>query len=285
VARVKNFSQGNGILILEESDNNALSGSGGGTLIVNEGGVVVNSTGEEAATTDGSTTILAATSFDVTGNYSGDRFFQTPYPASGPAVPYTGSVPVPDPLRNLPEPNPADFTVQNAPNNGGPDNAVITLQPGRYTTRLHYTASRTIVLQPGLYYLERGLSLEGNAQLIAEGVMLYNRGSGNQGISLAGGGSWTLTPPLSGTYEGVSLFQSRTTANENTTTVLSGNGGGVSHGTIYCPTTKVQLTGNGTQTLGSQFIARTLEMSGNGTFTVDFAAPKAPQPPVLELVE
>jgi hypothetical protein len=56
-------------------------------------------------------------------------------------------------------------------------------------------------------------------------------------------------------------------------------------GTVYAPTTKVLVTGSGTQTLGSQFIARTLEMSGSGHFTVNFAAPKAPQPPVIELVE
>jgi hypothetical protein len=66
---------------------------------------------------------------------------------------------------------------------------------------------------------------------------------------------------------------------------LSGNSGSQLVGTVYAPTTKVLVTGSGTQTLGSQFIARTLEMSGSGHFTVNFAAPKAPQPPVIELVE
>jgi len=285
VARVRNFSQGNGILLLEETDDRALYGRGGGQLIVNEGGVVVNSTGGQAAQTDGSTTILAATSFDVTGNYSGDQFFQTPYPAAGSAVPYTGSVPVPDPLRNVPEPNPSDYELRSAPPNSGPSGSVITLQPGRYTSRLFYDGPRTIALEPGIYYLEAGIGLQGQVQLVGAGVMIYNAGSGSDNINLGGQGQWWLTPPTSGPYAGISIFQSRNTASQETTNILRGNGGAAVQGTIYAPTTKVRLTGGGTQTLGSQFIARTLETDGTGSFTINFAAPRAPQPPILDLVE
>jgi hypothetical protein len=286
VSRVKNFSQGNGIIILEEADNQALYGRGGGMLLVNEGGVVVNSTGTQAGETNGTETVLAAHSFDVTGGTYGNGFYYSPYPDAGPAVPYTGSVPVPDPLRNLPDPNPLDYPVQTAPANAGPSGATITLYPGRYTSRLYYDGPRTVALMPGFYYLEQGIGLQGQVQMVASGVTIYNAGSGDLGnVDLGGQGVWTLSPQTSGTYAGVSIFQSRHTASQETTMILRGNGGSGVTGTFYAPTTKVRLTGNGTQTLASQFIARTLEMDGNGHFTVDFAALGAPQPVVLELVE
>jgi len=286
VARVRTFSQGNGILILEEADDQSLYGHGEGKLIVNQGGVVVNSTGTIAAETTGSSTVLAATSFDVTGDYTGDGFYNVPYPDAGTAEPYTGSLPVPDPLADLPEPNPANYPVRNAPPNAGPADTVIVLQPGRYTSRLFYSGTRKVVLMPGLYYLDKGLELVGDVQLIGSEVMLYNAGSGaNKNFELGGTGKWSLTPPTSGTYAGISMFQSRTTADETTVSKLRGNGGTGVVGTIYMPTTQVLITGAGTQTLGSQFIARTLEMSGSGIFTVDYAAAKAPQDPVFELVE
>jgi hypothetical protein len=285
VARVRNYSQGNGIILLEDTDDRALYGRGGGTLLVNQGGAVDNSTGSQAALTDGTGTVLAAKSFDVTGGAVGGGFYETPYPAAGLAEPYTGSVPVPDPLRDLPEPSSLEYPVQIAPPNSGPSGSTITLQPGRYTTRLFYDGPRTIALEPGIYYLEQGIGLQGQVQLTGSGVMIYNAGSGGNNINLGGQGTWTISPPTSGPYAGVGIFQSRNTADQNTTNILRGNGGAGVTGAIYCPTTEVRLTGNGTQVLGSQFIARTLEMDGNGHFTVNFAAPKAPQPPILELVE
>ncbi|MCI0460167.1 MAG: pilus assembly protein TadG-related protein [Gemmataceae bacterium] len=285
VARVRHFSQGNGIIILEDTENQALYGRGGGSLIVHEGSVIVNSSGPRAAATDGSTTVLAAASFDVTGGYYGDRYFSTPYPASGSAVPYTGSVPVPDPLRDLPEPNSADYPVRTAPPNAGPFGGIITLEPGRYTSRLFYDGQRVLVLQPGIYYLEQGIRLQGDVQLIGTEVMIYNAGSGTNNIDLGGQGTWSLTPPTSGTYKGISIFQSRNTISQETTSILRGNGGAGVTGTMYMPTTKVRLTGNGTQTLGSQFITRTLELDGQGNFTVNFSAPRATQPPIVELME
>lgn len=284
IARVKNFSQGNGILILEESEDRALYGQGSGTLQVNEGGVVVNSTSPAAAETGGNDIVLAATSFDVVGKAVGDRYFGTPYPDSGPTTPYEGSTAVPDPLSDIPEPNPAALSSQKAPPGGNPD-IVKTLKPGRYAQAVKFNGNEQIVMEPGLYYFEKGLDLMGTASVVGTGVTLFNAGSGNYNINLGGTGSFQLSPPTTGTYAGIALFQARSTADPNTVMKLSGNSGSNLVGTVYAPTTKVLVTGSGTQTLGSQFIARTLEMSGSGQFTVNFAAPKAPQPPVIELVE
>jgi hypothetical protein len=285
VARVRSFSQGAGIILLEDVDDRALYGRGNGTLLVDGGNVTVNSTGSSAAQTDGTTTVLASTGFDVSGDYTGHRYFLTPYPSAGSTTPYTNSVPVTDPLADLPEPHPGDFPTQVAPPNAGPSGGTITLQPGYYSDRLFYDGPRTVVMEPGLYYLEQGIGLQGQVQFRGNEVMIYNAGSGDNNINLGGKGQWTLTPPTSGTYKGISIFQSRNTADPTTTSILRGNGGSGVYGTIYTPTTQTLLVGNGNQVLGSQYISRTLEIAGEGLFTIDYPSARPDTSPAIELIE
>jgi hypothetical protein len=141
------------------------------------------------------------------------------------------------------------------------------------------------VLEPGVYYLEEGIGLQGQVQMTALQVMIYNAGSGAHNINLGGQGQWSLTPSTSGTYAGVSIFQSRKTLDSATTTILRGNGGSVVSGTIYTPTTQTRLTGNGNQILGSQFISRTLEMDGQGNFIIDYPSARPDELPNIELLE
>ena len=285
VARVKDFSQGSGVIVLEENDDQALYGRGSGTLIVNGGNISVNSTGQTAADTNGAEIVLAATGFDVAGGYEGGGYYLSPYPQSGTTTPYTNSPPVLDPLRNLPEPNPADYKVQKAPSNGGQSGDVITLQPGRYTKKLFYSGTKKIILEPGVYYLEKGISLQGQVEMQGDEVLLFNAGSGKNNIDLGGGGEWSLSPPTSGTYKDVSIFQSRNTADPSTKSVIRGNGGSGVTGVIYLPTTEALITGTGDQNLSSQFISRTLEVAGSGNFVIDYPSSRKISHPVIELVE
>ena len=68
-------------------------------------------------------------------------------------------------------------------------------------------------------------------------------------------------------------------------TILTGNGGAGLTGTVYAPTTRLRLTGNGTQVMGSQLIIRTLTMEGNGAITVNYPSRKAALPPIIDFVE
>jgi len=285
VARVRNFSQGVGILVLEEHDNKALYGRGQATLLVNDGNITVNSDGSQAAQTDGSRIVLAATGFDVTGDYTGGGYYLTPYPSAGPTVPYTGSIPVPDPLRDVPEPSPSELVLQKAPPNDGPSGSVITLEPGYYPDRLFYDGPRTVKLKPGVYYLEKGIGFQGQVQVQGEGVTLFSAGSGGNNINIGGGGAWSLTAPIAGTYEGIVIFQSRGTADPNTTAIIRGNGGANLTGIVYTPTTNVELTGGGSQVLAARFITRTLEVNGSGEFIIDYPATRPDRLPTIELVE
>ena len=125
-------------------------------------------------------------------------------------------------------------------------------------------------LNPGVYYLNGGgFSMSGNANLTAIGVMLYNAGpSGN--ISITGNGSVTMSPPTSGTYQGISVFQNRTV---NSQVAITGNGSLNLTGSIYAPDANLTVTGNGSNNvMGSQFISYDLTVTGNGGVNVNSSA-------------
>lgn len=285
VARVRNFSQGAGILVLEEHDDLAFYGHGTGTLLVNDGNVTVNSDSPEASVTSGTSVVVGATGFDVTGGYTGEGYYLTPYPSSGPTTPFTGSVPVPDPLAHVPEPDKSSLVAQQAPKNGGNSNAPIRLNPGYYSQRLFFSADREVILNPGLYYFDKGITFAGGASVTGHGVTLFNAGSGQNHIDIGGGGSWNLTAPTSGPYEGIVIFQSRNTADRSTSNVIKGNGSSNLQGIVYTPTTNTTLTGTGDQTLQARFISRTFELAGTASFIIDYPASSPDRLPSIELVE
>jgi hypothetical protein len=97
--------------------------------------------------------------------------------------------------------------------------------------------------------------------------MIYSAGTGN--ISLTGSGSMSLSPPTSGTYKGITLFQERTS---NKQINITGQGNMNMTGTFYAAAAKVSITGIGNYTnpIGSQWIAYQLYVTGSGSFTVNY---------------
>jgi hypothetical protein len=129
----------------------------------------------------------------------------------------TFTVPVPDPLASIPEPTTSGLT-----NYGSVTLSGGFLQPGIYTNIT--VTSGTVTLQPGIYYLASGGSLDlDGGSLQGTGVMIVdNTGSDNMlGMSDPGKGPINLTPPTptsggswpigttSTTYNGISLWVPR----------------------------------------------------------------------------
>src|SRR6185503_20254703 len=82
-----------------------------------------------------------------------------------------------------------------------------------------------VTMLPGIYYMDGGgFSMTGQGNLIANEVMIFsapNQSSDTINISGSNGGSVTMTPPTSGIYKGLTLFQERAAAQNMT---ISGNG-------------------------------------------------------------
>jgi hypothetical protein len=281
VARGKRGSINDAIITLDPSGKGALSSGGNGTITVQGAPIQVNSSNGQAMIANGNGSI-SAPNFLVNGNPG----WATPGGGSftGQIVP--NSLPLPDPLANLPYPDPSTMTVQStkAINNAG--NKTLNLQPGVYQGGIGATGG-TVNLAPGIYYMQGGgFSIGGQANLTGAGVMIFNDPQSNSDtISIAGSGNVTLSPPMSGPYQGMLLFQKRSAT---TPVSVSGSAGAsfIITGTFYAASAALNVTGNGTQqTIGSQYISYDLTLGGNGTYFCSWTANLTPGVRELRLVE
>jgi hypothetical protein len=209
--------------------------------------------------------------------------------------------PTPDPLAYLPQPTlPATAqTVKGlSPSNGQAkpylqalnidpttvNGKVYILTPGRYDQMPNFNNGDVVIFQQasvnsqqGVYYLNDCGFTSTGATVVMDpnttgGVMLYNnpRANGNNtGISLQGG-QVRLSPPTSGTYQGITLFQDRSSS---VAMSITGQGGTQMSGTFYAAGAPIQVTGSSAtnaDVLGSQYISDTLQIGGNGSFSVNW---------------
>jgi hypothetical protein len=140
-------------------------------------------------------------------------------------------------------------------------------------------------MAPGIYYMDGGgFEFTGQGNLNATGVMIFNAPRSNSDkISISGTGSIVLSPPTTGIYQGLSLFQERSSTN---TVEITGNGTSSMTGAFYCAQGELSVGGNGTQdVLGSQYISNTLKTNGNGNFTIDWNPQYIPKVRILGIVE
>jgi hypothetical protein len=250
------------VFVLDPKASGALTVSGGAQLKV-PGNLIVDSSSSSALTTSGSASVTATT-IQVTGNYK---------KATGTTIspaPVTGVAAVPDPLGGPAGPSSAGMTNFGAVNLRG--NATETIQPGIYTS-IAVSNSAKLTLAPGIYIIEGGgLSVSGAASLTGSGVLLVNAGSsyptigGSQtygAITLSNSGSINLSPPTSGTYANLVIFQ---TADNKQAMTFSGSATGSMAGTIYAPAAALTVSNGALVQAG--FIVDTLAVSGGAVAQV-----------------
>jgi Flp pilus assembly protein TadG len=292
VARGTWGSSGTGILVLDPSLKDSLDASGTGAVTVTGGAnVIVDSANAEAGRATGGGG-LTAPQFLITGGYTG-TFNGTVQ---------TGVPPTPDPLAYLPVPDVPPLGTLTTVNVTDSKGKVIghnyTLTPGRYTSLPNFVTGDTVTLEQasassagGIYYLDGcGFTSTGaNIQMdpsTSGGVMLYNNPSGtsnSQGIAISGGSATiSLSALTSGPYTGILFWQNRTATQ---TMSISGSGNTTLEGTFYTANALLKITGNGNATIGSQYISRTLSLSGNGNILIDYKDNGTARPRDVSLVE
>ena len=265
VALGKWASINSGIIVLDPSEKGALSAGGKGNLEVTGGaGIIVNSSHPSALIANGGGSV-SATQIDITGGYS------TPGKGRVEGQINLGAEPVPDPLAYLPPPSRNDLPIQSTKDLKFTKGKSV-LQPGVYKGGISITSKAVVTLQPGIYYLDGGgLSVTGGGSLIGQEVMIYNDSSSNSDkISVSGNPSATisLTPPSTGIYQGISIFQDRL----STTPIdVSGNGNFNIQGTFYAAKANLKITGNSDGNgIGSQYITYQLQLGGNADLAIDW---------------
>lgn len=159
-----------------------------------------------------------------------------------------------DPLEDVVPP--AYTACQNVP--GGKTK---TLSPGTYCNK---TISGEVTLEPGNYVLRGGqIKLGGNGKLTGEGVTIFLMddaqftSNANEIIN--------LSPPTSGPYAGITIYQEKSNTNE--VTINGGSGSNVT-GFIYAPGAHVFYAGNSDMSGEGQcirLVGKTIEMTGNSS--------------------
>ncbi|MEX0682500.1 MAG: pilus assembly protein TadG-related protein [Dehalococcoidia bacterium] len=264
------------MLALNPTKCSAFNKAGSSSIIINNsGGIMVNSSCDPSLDVSGGGTVTAAViNYYEPGGYQESGSQLNPIP-----VPLTQ--PIPDPLRNVPPPNLSSMST--SPDSGGTashpimktaSSGTVTLNPGIYWGGLTVKSSANVTLNPGIYVMAGGgFQVQGGPTITGTGVMIYTTfdpekptGAGACGaIDLSGSGTWAYSPPTSGPFKGIALWQDKNCTNN---VKLTGSNGGPS-GAIYAPTAMVNMSGSGA--LGSiQIIADTFDITGSGNMSVDF---------------
>ncbi|MEI9427151.1 TadE/TadG family type IV pilus assembly protein [Mesorhizobium sp. Cs1299R1N3] len=149
-----------------------------------------------------------------------------------------------------------------------PNGKTYTLSPGTYCDK---TLSGNITLSPGVYIL-RGVTLKpgGNGSLSGQGVTIFLV-EGAQ-IIINANETVNLSPPTSGPYAGITIFQSRGNISALT---LNGGANSVISGFVYAPDAAVSFAGNSDMSGQGdclRLVGLTVQMTGNSSIKTDCTA-------------
>lgn len=221
-------------------------------------GIYVDSSASNAINLVGNATVsVTGADIDIVGGWSANSNTQiSPAPVTGQAVAL-------DPLSGVPEPTVGACTSSGVSLQG---HQTQTINPGVYCGSVSVGGQAVLTLNPGTYILKNGLSVGGGATLSGSGVTLYLT---SNTVSIAGGGIVNLTAPISGTYQGITIFQSRS---DTSTMSLVGGTSQFIDGAVYAAGAELDYTGGATgSSLSTMLVANTIVFVGNSNIT---ATPK-----------
>jgi Flp pilus assembly protein TadG len=271
---------GAAILVLDPSAQQALSLSWQVSVTTNAP-VKVDSTSNNAVAASGSSKLTAPT-INICGAYTTSNSASL----SGPIN--EGGAPRSDPLANLLPPDPLSLPLQSGATLWIQGTSGQTLSPGLYKGGISIRDQASVTLLPGIYYIQGGqFSVADTANLTGVGVMIYSSPlSGDDeinGLSMASGGTISLSPPTSGPYRGITFFQDRAC---NMMAWISAGPNTNITGTFYVAGAWLAIQDSGTgAVIGSQYICRQLSLTGSGSFSVTWDANKVARHRGVYLVE
>ncbi|HZV06013.1 MAG TPA: pilus assembly protein TadG-related protein [Gemmataceae bacterium] len=213
----------------------------------------------------------------------------------------TTCLPLPDPLRYLPVPDPVSLGLTTQGTNLTISSGNVDLYPGVYNGGIQISGTANVTLHansdgtPGIYYLNgsNGFTISGSASVKTAssetaGIMIYNNwSSSTDAINISSSGTITITPPASGIYRGLSIFQKRgTLSSAGPTMSINGQANTNVTGTIYAAHASVSLTASSsTNVSAGQIIADTISVSGLATLNINPGSQPTANARILGLVE
>ena len=284
-------------LNLNTSGSVTVSGSGGLNIL---GILQINSSSSTALNVTAS---LSATqiNLNVGGGLIGSLLSLLVGPLGSGPPPVNYGQPIPDPLRFMPDPDPVKLGLSTRSGSKLTiSSGTVDLYPGVYVGGIAVNGLANVTLHansdgtPGIYYLQGGglklgmLAKVTTAATETAGVMIYNdwQASGDT-ITISGMSSLTLSPPASGLYEGLTIFQARGSVSTPAPTLtVSGTGMMNVTGTIYGAYANLTVSGGASgSVVGGQIIVDTITVSSSAKINVDPGTKPIANCRILGLVE
>lgn len=285
------FPEPYAIIVLDPNDCEAFEVKGNASMTIAGGGIMVNSDcGSDAFNKTGAGNITVEGSIDVAGgtSVSGSG---TVSPSPNDNRPWT----VTDPLSLLTPPDPAAYPAQGAGTAASPDTWThnsggdLTLSPGAYYGGFSSNCTCTITLQPGTYVMAGGgFTKAGGANFVGDEVTIYvtenptnPTGDGApEPFNLTGSGVLDLSPPTSGVYQGITLWQDVAITDDFK---MTGSNDLVS-GIFYAPSAQLSISGD-SQFGTIQLIVNSFLLSGNAPLDLTYGEFRTFEAPKVVLVE
>ncbi|MEP9390593.1 TadE/TadG family type IV pilus assembly protein [Mesorhizobium sp. KR9-304] len=231
----------------------------GSTDITLEGCVIASNSKSDSAISRGGSALLTAACTNSVGGTSGIKTSSNVHLDC--STPMENQYPSFDPLAGVVPP-----TYTGCKNVTG--GKTKTLSPGTYCNQ---KLSGDITLEPGSYILRGGsVDLNGNGVLKGAGVTVFLMEDAQ--FSINGNEVVQLTPPTSGPYAGIVIYQEKSNTN---TVSINGTSDSYVSGFIYAPGAHVFYAGNSVSTTQSRclrIVGNTVEMTGNSDLESDCSA-------------
>ena len=262
------------ILSLDTSAQGAVNMSSGATTATNCI-VAANSSNSQAVVLQGSGVNLTAPEMKVAGNYSvsNGATMNVTTVATG------TSATTPDPYANLSIPTFSGCDHMNYSVSNMMGMKTVTLNPGVYCNGLSISGKNVnVTMNPGTYIINSGSFDIGNGATVSgSGVCVVLTSTSNSygtvGIS---GSTVTLTPPSSGSMQGVAICQDRRAPSTGSNTINGGSAVQIS-GSLYFPSQTLSYSANNTTgSACSQLIADKVNFTGSAGFGVNCGSLSVP---------
>ncbi len=186
------------VLVLDPKSKNSLKLKGKSSSLEVGGDVIVNSKHKKAVDINKKAQVKAEHVL-VTGGLGKNSKRNIDGEVS------TGVAPTPDPFASLPVPPKGTTLKADDFKTVVGKSKTYNLVPGTYK-ELKFDKDDTVSMAPGIYYVDGGgFEFKGDSTLNASGVTIYN--TGKRGFKVSTKGNVSISPPTSGPYQGISLFQ------------------------------------------------------------------------------
>lgn len=191
------------VLVLNQKKKNALALGKGTSVLTVAGDIAVNSVSKSPLSIAKKGQIRAD-NVSVSGSLTNKQLRDLRKGIVGEL--HTRVPATPDPYSSLAVPSPGPDRQLNDYKTVSNGKTTYNLEPGRYNEDWKFGHDDVVKLKPGVYYIDgKKIDFKDSASVIGSGVTIYSAGKKEMRFHTTG--EVSLSPPVNGTYSGISLFK------------------------------------------------------------------------------